>query len=181
MSDWRTGLRNRNRNCHEAIGLHMKPRQMKRQRGVAAVEFALGLPALLFMIFAIVQAGWWMSNYVVLTNAASAGARLLAAERGFSAPYTDTYTAVQSATSSLSGTPTVIVSVIGAATTTCAGNMADATCATALGSLSQPPAAGTLAKVSLTYSFVPPFGGSLFGLSSIMPSTLSANASVAVQ
>lgn len=158
-------------------------RRLRRpQRGTAVVEFSLGLPVLLFMMFSIVQAGWWMSNYVVLNNAVSAGARLLASERGFSTPYTDTAGAVSSATGSLSGTQTVTIAVVGSgATTTCSGKTADTTCATALGTLSQPPAAGTLASVSISYQFAAPFGGSLFGLGSIMPSTMSANASVAVQ
>lgn len=154
----------------------------KRQRGTAVVEFALGLPVLLFMMFSIVQAGWWMSNYVVLNNAVSAGARLLASERGFATPYTDTSGAVSSATGSLSGSQSVTIAVVSSgATTTCSGRTADATCAAALGTLSQPPVAGTLASVSISYQFAAPFGGSLFSLGSIMPSTMSANASVVVQ
>ncbi len=154
----------------------------KRQRGTAAVEFVLGLPVLLFLMFSIVQAGWWMSNYVVLNNAVSAGARLLASERGFATPYTDTAGAVSSATGSLSGTQTVTVAVVSSGvTTTCSGKTADVSCAAALGTLSQPPAAGTLASVSISYQFAAPFGGSLFNMGSIMPSSISANASVVVQ
>jgi Flp pilus assembly protein TadG len=160
----------------------MKSNRSNRQRGVAAVEFALGLPVLLFMMFGIVQVGAWMSNYVVLTRAASAGARLLASERGFSAPYTDTAGTVSSVTGSLPGTLTTIISVANSGgTTTCAGASANTTCATALGTISQPPPAGTMASVSLSYHFVPPFSGTLYGLASIMPSTLSASASVVVQ
>nr|WP_277397918.1 TadE/TadG family type IV pilus assembly protein [Paraburkholderia sp. Ac-20340] len=156
--------------------------QARRQRGTAAVEFALGLPVLLFMMFSIVQAGWWMSNYVVITNAASTGARLLASERGFASPYTDTASAISSATGSLSGTQTVTIAVAGSGVSaTCSGATANATCATALGTLSQPPAAGTMANVSISYQFAGPFSGSLFGLGSIMPSSMSANASVVVQ
>jgi Flp pilus assembly protein TadG len=157
----------------------MKP---KLEQGAAVVEFALGLPVLLFMMFAIVQAGWWMSNYVVLNNAASAGARLLATERGFSSPYTDTAGVVSSATASLSGVQTVTIAVVSSSgTTTCTGNSADTACATALGTISQPPPAGTMASVSISYQFAAPFGGTLFSLGSIMPSTMSANASVVVQ
>ncbi|WP_321951945.1 TadE/TadG family type IV pilus assembly protein [Paraburkholderia bannensis] len=154
----------------------------KRQRGTAVVEFALGLPVLLFMMLSIAQVGWWMSNYVVLNSAASAGARLLASERGFATPYTDTSGAVQSATGSLSGAQTVTIAVVSSgATTTCSGKTGDASCATALGTLSQPPAAGTLASVSISYQFAAPLRGSLLGLGSLMPSTMSANASVVVQ
>jgi Flp pilus assembly protein TadG len=68
-------------------GGHMK---RKNQRGVAAVEFALVLPILLALLFGTAQFGWLMNNYIVLTNAASLGAHLLASERGYAAPYTDT-------------------------------------------------------------------------------------------
>jgi Flp pilus assembly protein TadG len=157
----------------------MKP---KRQRGVAAVEFAPALPVLLFVIFAIVQVGWWMGNYLVLTNAASAGARPLASERGFPTPYTDTTTAILSATTSLAHAPAVTVLVVGSSRTTgCAGTTGAATRAAALGTIAQPPAAGTTADVTLTYTFAPPFGGSLYKLASIMPSPLSSNAAVVVQ
>jgi Flp pilus assembly protein TadG len=159
----------------------MKSNRSTRQRGGATMEFALGLPLLLFMMFGVVQVGAWMGNYVVLTRAASAAARLLASERGFSTPYTDTFSTVTSMTAELPGTPTVIVEVVNSSTTTCAGTSANTTCASALGTISQPPAAGTMANVSISYKFVPPFGGSLYGLASIMPSTLSASASVVVQ
>ncbi len=160
----------------------MKSNRSTRQRGLATVEFALGLPVLLFMMFGIVQVGTWMSNYVVLTRAASAAARLLASERGFSAPYTDTASVVSAVTGDLPGTPTVTMEVISSSgAATCAGTSANTTCATALGTISQPPPAGTMAYVSLSYTFVPPFGGALDGLASIMPATLSASASVVVQ
>jgi Flp pilus assembly protein TadG len=154
----------------------------ERQRGVATVEFALGLPVLLFMIFAIVQVGWWMSNYVVLTNAASAGARLLASERGFASPYSDTVSAASAATATLPGGASMVIAVVSSSgTTTCSGSSGNTTCAGALGTESQPPAAGTMASVSLTYTFKPLVGATLFNVGSMMPSKLSANASVVVQ
>ena len=150
----------------------MKP---ERQQGATVVEFALVLPVLLLLVFGIAQFGWLMNNYIVLTNAAAAGARLLASERGYSTPYTDTKTAVLAATSALNNTPTITMTV---GTTTCTS---DATCITALGTSSQPPTSGTRATVSLSYTFVPPFKGSLYNLKAMMPSTLSANTSVVVQ
>jgi Flp pilus assembly protein TadG len=154
----------------------------ERQRGVATVELALGLPVLLLMIFGIVQVAWWMSNYVVLTNAASTGARLLASERGFATPYSDTVSAISSATAALPGGASMAIAVVNSSgTTTCSGSSPDTTCAGALGTQSQPPAAGTMASVSLTYSFKPLVGATLFNISALMPSRLSANASVVVQ
>src|SRR6266571_8289178 len=55
------------------------PKCLKRprrgQRGQAMVEFALGLPLLLMVVFAIVDFGRAYSVYVTITNAAREGAR----------------------------------------------------------------------------------------------------------
>jgi Flp pilus assembly protein TadG len=154
----------------------------ERQRGAAMVELAIGMPVLLFMIFAIVQVGWWMSNYVVLTNAASAGARLLASERGFASPYSDTASAVSAATAALPGGASTVIAVVGSSgTTTCSGSTGNTSCAGALGTESQPPATGTMASVSLTYTFKPLVSATFFNIGSLMPTRLSANASVVVQ
>ena len=56
----------------------------ERQSGAAVVEFALVLPVLFLVLFGAVQFGWLMNNYLMLTNAASVGAHLLASERGYS-------------------------------------------------------------------------------------------------
>lgn len=51
---------------------------MKRrhsQRGASAVEFALILPLLLSVIFAIIDFGWWFFTDMHVTNAARDGAR----------------------------------------------------------------------------------------------------------
>jgi Flp pilus assembly protein TadG len=153
-------------------GGHMK---RKNQRGAAAVEFALVLPVLLALLFGTVQFGWLMNNYLALTNAASLGAHQLAAERGYTTPYTDTQQAILAATSALKSALTITMSVGG---TTCTS---DSTCATALGTSTTAPAAGTEAKVSLGYSFTPLFNGALYSLKSIMPTSLSANMSELVQ
>ncbi|NML32518.1 TadE/TadG family type IV pilus assembly protein [Paraburkholderia antibiotica] len=147
----------------------------KSQRGAATVELALVLPLLLALIFGIVQFGWLINNYLVLTNAASLGAHQLAAERGYAAPYSDTTAAIRSQTGALNGTLTISVSVGGTSCTS------DSTCAAALGTTTQAPSAGTQAKVQLGYTFVPVFGGSLDNLKSIMPTSLSATMSELVQ
>jgi Flp pilus assembly protein TadG len=153
-------------------GGHMK---RKNQRGVAAVEFALVLPILLALLFGTAQFGWLMNNYMVLTNAASLGAHLLASERGYATPYTDTQQAILASTAALKSALTITMSVGG---TSCSS---DSTCATALGTSTQAPTAGTEARVSLGYSFTPLFNGALYSLKSIMPSSLSANMSELVQ
>jgi Flp pilus assembly protein TadG len=165
----------------------MKP---KRQHGATAVEFALVMPVLLLLLFGIVQFGWLMNNYIVLTNAASTGARLLATERGYATPYTDTKSSVLAATSTLNNKPTITVTV-GSATcvstssscgdSTFASCSGSSTCVPPLGTTSQPATSGTMATVTLSYAFVPPFNGSLYGLNALMPPTLTASASVAVQ
>ena len=146
-----------------------------RQRGAAAVELAFVLPLLLALIFGIVQFGWLINNYLVLTNAASLGAHQLAAERGYSTPYSDASAAIHSQTGALNGTLTISMSVGGASCTS------DSACASALGSSTQAPAAGTQAQVQLGYTFAPLFGGSLYNLKSIMPASLSATMSEVVQ
>ena len=45
------------------------------QKGASAVEFAVVLPLLLMILFSIIEYGWVMSAWIVLTNAASQGAR----------------------------------------------------------------------------------------------------------
>ncbi|OXI26849.1 pilus assembly protein TadE [Burkholderia sp. AU16482] len=53
----------------------MKRKHWKRQRGVAAVEFALVLPLLLLILFGIVEFGLVMFDQAVITNASREGAR----------------------------------------------------------------------------------------------------------
>ena len=55
-----------------------KVKYFKRQKGASAVEFALILPVLIMIIFAIFQFGIAYNNYIALTHAAREGARLAA-------------------------------------------------------------------------------------------------------
>jgi Flp pilus assembly protein TadG len=147
----------------------------ERQSGAAVVEFALVLPVLFLVLFGAVQFGWLMNNYLLLTQAAAVGARLLASERGYTTPYSDTTAAVHAATATLKNTLAITVQIGG---TTCTS---DSTCASALGTETQPPATGTQASVSLSYAFTPPYKGALYNLKSMMPSSLSATMSELVQ
>jgi len=55
-----------------------KAKYFKRQKGASAVEFAIILPILIMVIFAIFQFGIAYNNYIALTHAAREGARLAA-------------------------------------------------------------------------------------------------------
>jgi len=46
-----------------------------KNKGSAAVEFALCLYGLLLVLFGIMEYGWYMTNQIVLSNAVSCGAR----------------------------------------------------------------------------------------------------------
>ena len=52
-----------------------KCRSRKRQKGVSCIEFAMVLPVLLLILFAIMEYGWLMVHQIVLINAVSTGAR----------------------------------------------------------------------------------------------------------
>jgi Flp pilus assembly protein TadG len=97
----------------------------KDQTGSAMVEFTLVLPVLLFLILGLAQFGMIFYNYILVTNAAATGAREFSISRLDNTVYTDTVTAVTSATTGLSGL-TVSMSVNG---TACTSNSA---CQTAL-------------------------------------------------
>ena len=147
----------------------------ERQRGATVVEFALVLPVLFLVLFGAVQFSWLMNNYLMLTDAASVGAHLLASERGYTTPYRDTDAAVLAATSTLKNTLSITIKVGGATCTS------DSACASALGTQTQPPATGTQASVSLSYAFSAPYKGALYSLKSMMPSSLSATMTEIVQ
>jgi len=53
-------------------------RIIKSEKGASAVEFAIILPILIMVIFAIFQFGIAYNNYIALTHAAREGARLAA-------------------------------------------------------------------------------------------------------
>jgi Flp pilus assembly protein TadG len=52
-----------------------QPEIGRNESGASAVEFALVLPMLLLILFAIVEYGWFFTNRIVLTNAVSNAAR----------------------------------------------------------------------------------------------------------
>src|SRR6187431_2429381 len=51
------------------------PHKMKRERGQTTAEFVLVLPALLLFFFLMVDFGWMLKNWIVVTNTAREVAR----------------------------------------------------------------------------------------------------------
>jgi Flp pilus assembly protein TadG len=106
----------------------MRPRLFDVARdhtGSALVEFAFVLPVLLLLMLGLVQFGMMFYNYILVTNAAATGAREFSISRLDSSPYTDTESAINSATTNLSGL-TITMSVNGTGCST------DSACQTAL-------------------------------------------------
>jgi Flp pilus assembly protein TadG len=121
-----------------ALAMQVLAKTMRRARavrdasGVVAVEFALVGPVLLLAMVGMFVFGIALNNWVILTNAAEAGALQFASSRGDSTgnPWTDTTNAIYNSAGNLvpfvKASLTITLSVNG---TACAS---DATCLTAL-------------------------------------------------
>jgi Flp pilus assembly protein TadG len=129
--------------------------RLRCQNGATTVEFAIVLPLFLMIVFGVMQFGLLLNNYVMLNNAAVLGARVLAKERGYPTPYTDTQNQILASMQTMSQTATIKMYVGG---TLCSS---DSACIALLGNSSTQPPPNTQAKVSLSYNFMP----------SIMPTT----------
>jgi Flp pilus assembly protein TadG len=75
--------------------------QMRNERGQTMAEFAIVLPILMLVCFAIIQFGILFNNFVALTDAVRAGARTAAVSRTAADPVGATVARVQSATGDL--------------------------------------------------------------------------------
>jgi Flp pilus assembly protein TadG len=73
----------------------------RSEQGQALTEFALALPLLALLLFAVIQFGIAFNNYVTLTDATRAGARKAAVARQLSNPVSACQTAVISSASDL--------------------------------------------------------------------------------
>lgn len=120
----------------------------RRDRGAAAVEFALLLPLLLLLIFGIIDFGRALNAQITLTQAAREGARLAAL-----------------------GEPNVVSGTQAAATGLSPVAVSVTSCPVNAGT-----GANATVKVSYTFSFVTPLSAlsGLFG--SALPSTLTLTA-----
>jgi Flp pilus assembly protein TadG len=86
----------------------VKPKQQQQQtiqladeRGQSLTEFALALPILALLLFAVIQFGIVFNNYVTLTDATRAGARKGAVARRIQNPQNVTAKAVRDSAANL--------------------------------------------------------------------------------
>jgi Flp pilus assembly protein TadG len=75
--------------------------QLRNEQGQTMTEFALVLPVLALILFAVIQFGIVFNNYVTLTDATRAGARKAAVSRQSSDPVANSVAAVRSSASDL--------------------------------------------------------------------------------
>lgn len=114
---------------------------MQDQTGAVAVEFAILVPVVSFVLLGAFIFGIALNNYIQLTNAAEAGVNQLTLSRGDTTPYADTKSAIQNASPSLTQSSlTITLTVDGS---TCSS---DGTCQSVLSS-----ASGKSANVRVTY------------------------------
>jgi Flp pilus assembly protein TadG len=141
-------------------------------RGGSATEFALVVPVLALLLFAIIQFGIIFNHYIVLANGVSAGARELSVSRGSATAYTSAVSALNNAAPTLTpftgsctagSTQCVTVTVAGTACTT------DADCAAAFKE-------GQTAQVSAKY----PCNINFMGIS-VSPCSLTSSAAEYIQ
>ena len=75
--------------------------ELRHERGQTMAEFAIVLPILMLVCFAIIQFGILFNNFVALTDAVRAGARTASVSRTAADPVGATVARVQSATGDL--------------------------------------------------------------------------------
>ena len=140
------------------------------QSGASAVEFALVLPPLSLLLFAVLKFGMVFNNYVQLTSAAAAAQRQLTISRGSSTPYSGTVSAISAAAPNLGSSKMGTTLTVNGVSCTSDG----ATCQNAFGNGSASPP--LVAKAVLTY----PCDLSIFSIV-VQNCSLSATSSGAVQ
>jgi Flp pilus assembly protein TadG len=74
---------------------------IRSEQGQSLTEFALALPVLALLLFAVIQFGIVFNNYVTLTDATRAGARKAAVGRQLSEPQGATIAAVRASAQDL--------------------------------------------------------------------------------
>jgi len=75
--------------------------QFRSEKGQSLTEFALALPILVLLLFAVIQFGIVFNNYVTLTDATRAGARKGAVSRQASNPTNAVVSAVRASAADL--------------------------------------------------------------------------------
>jgi Flp pilus assembly protein TadG len=74
---------------------------VRNERGQAMTEFALVLPVLALLLFAVIQFGIAFNNHITVTDAARAGARKAAVSRGSGDPKRTAEAAVRASAAGL--------------------------------------------------------------------------------
>jgi Flp pilus assembly protein TadG len=74
---------------------------IRSEQGQALTEFALALPILALLLFAVIQFGVAFNNYVTLTDATRAGARKAAVARQLTNPVNACQSAIRTSASDL--------------------------------------------------------------------------------
>jgi Flp pilus assembly protein TadG len=74
---------------------------LRDQQGQSMTEFALVLPILAFLLFAVIQFGIVFNNYITLTDATRAGARKAAVSRRDPNPRNTCITAIRNSANNL--------------------------------------------------------------------------------
>ena len=80
---------------------HRRTIDIRSEQGQSLTEFALALPVLALLLFAVIQFGIVFNNYVTLTDATRAGARRAAVGRRLANPQNETVKAVRNSASDL--------------------------------------------------------------------------------
>jgi hypothetical protein len=75
--------------------IHRRKIDFKSERGQSLTEFALALPVLALLLFAVIQFGIAFNNYITLTDATRAGARKAAVGRQSVSPVGDCQAAIR--------------------------------------------------------------------------------------
>lgn len=89
-------------NSEGKSGFQMPQRiSVKNERGQAMTEFALVLPLLAFLLFAVIQFGIAFNHYITLTDAVRAGARKGAVGRHLQNPVSEVEQTVRKAATDL--------------------------------------------------------------------------------
>jgi Flp pilus assembly protein TadG len=131
----------------------MRRIEAREERGQSIVEFAIVLPVLAFVLFAILQFGITLNNYVTLTSAARDGARKGAVSRTVADPIGTTVQAVKASAVDLNQS--------GCTSTACTTNCTTTSlCVTVTPSSVSGWTPGADVTVNATY----PYSISLFGL-----------------
>jgi Flp pilus assembly protein TadG len=78
-----------------------RPQTYRNEQGQTLTEFAMVLPILLLVLFAVIQLGIVFNNYVTITDAARAGARKAVVSRQAPSPASVTSTAVRNSAANL--------------------------------------------------------------------------------